>query len=46
MLTATGSLRDSGEVLPAYDVPVEVAVHCPIDDEPYPIRLVNWFMSK
>ena len=30
----------------AGDAPAEVAVHRPIDVQPYPIRLVNWFMSK
>jgi hypothetical protein len=24
----------------------KVALHHPIDVQPYPIRLVNWFMSK
>jgi hypothetical protein len=28
------------------DAPAEVALHRPIDVQPYPIRLVNWFMSK
>jgi hypothetical protein len=31
---------------PAGDAPAEVALHRPIDVQPYPIRLVNWFMSK
>ena len=26
--------------------PAEVALHRPIGAQPYPIRLVNWFMSK
>jgi hypothetical protein len=30
----------------AGDAPAEVAPHRAINVQPYPIRLVNWFMSK